>query len=410
MNVIVDMPKLFQDQDLAFSFYVDGLDDDVLRPLSFSGSEELFGLHHFNMELVSHKSDLNLHDLLDSKCTLTIHHKYQGVRHISGVVAEVSRGDKGHHRTRYSLAFLPVIHRLDHGSDCRIFQQKTVPEIIKEILKEHNITDVKWTLAGDHQPREYCVQYRETHLQFISRIAAEEGIFYYFKHGNKGTHTLNFVDDSQLSPKLEAAETLTYNADAGGNVKGPYVSQFSFSERVRSTSWAQRDYTFKNPPYNLEHKHRVQEDNGSAKDYAMYDYPGRYKKDAAGKPFTKHLMESTRVDASNGHGTCDNIYLCPGYKTSLEDHPDTALNIKYLLLNVSHFGEQPSALEEDSDGGMTQYSASFQAMPTRLPYKPPQKNRPLVDGPQMAHIVGPQGEEIYCDEHGRVKVQFPWDR
>jgi type VI secretion system secreted protein VgrG len=404
------MPKLSQNQDLAFTFFADGLEADDMRPISFSGSENIFGLHHFDIELVSHKPNIDLHELLDNKCTLTIHHKYQGVRHISGVIAEVERGDEGAHRTFYSVVLMPILHRLNYGSDCKIFQQKTVPEIIKAILKEHGIQDVKWTLAGDHQPREYCVQYRETHLEFISRIAAEEGIFFYHTHDANGKHTLCFLDDSQLSPKLEISEKLTYNPEAGGNVKGPYVSSFRFRERLRSTSWTQRDYTFKNPPYNLQHNHRAQEDNGSAKDYAMYDYPGRYKKDAAGKPFTKHLMESTRTSASNAEGQCDNIDLCVGFKTKLEEHQDKRLNINYLLLAVDHRGEQPSALEEEGGEGGTFYNASFQAMPTRLPYKPPQKDRPLVDGPQMAHIVGPPGEEIYCDEHGRVKVQFPWDR
>ena len=275
MNAIASVASLLQDQDIAFSFFCAGSGGSELLVHGFSVSEGLFGLSQIDVELVSHEGDINLHDMLDTPATVTVHHKYAGVRHFSGVVAEASRGDEGLHRTMYSLTLLPALHRLDHGSDCRIFQQQSVPDIIKALLKEHGVEDVKWNLAGDHVTREYCVQYRESHLGFIERIAAEEGIWYYFSSGADGQHSLHFIDNPNIVSDLEGQPILEYNATSGGVVKGVFCNRFEFREKLRSTSYMQRDYTFKNPPYNQQHEHAKQEDNGSAGDYALYDYPGR---------------------------------------------------------------------------------------------------------------------------------------
>ena len=410
MNFIAPVAALMQDQDVAFTFACAGAGGAELLVHGFSASESLFGLTQVDVELVTTDPDIDLHGMLDADATLTVHHKYAGVRHFSGVIAACSRGEEGHNRTMYSVTMLPALHRLAHGSDCKIFQQKTVPDIIKEVLSEYGVDDVKWDLTGTHVAREYCVQYRETHLAFIERIAAEEGIWYLFTHGAEGQHTLVFLDGPEAVPNLEDQPKLEYNATAGGVVKGVFCNRFQMREQLRSTSYMQRDYTFKNPPYDQQHKHQKQEDNGSGTDYALYDYPGRYKASDAGKPFTKHRMEATRVDATTASGRTNAIHLTPGHKMELAEHPRGAFNIKYHLLSVSHHGSQPQALGEEAGGGATTYSASFQCQPSRLPYKPPVRVKPMVDGPQIAHVTGPPGEEIYCDEHGRIKVWFPWDR
>ncbi|MGV0911520.1 type VI secretion system Vgr family protein [Martelella sp. FOR1707] len=409
MNAIMDIPALYQNQDIAFTFEAPALKDAQFLVHGFEAREKLFGLTQVDIELVSEDPDIDLNALLDTPATLTIHHKYAGIRHLSGVIAEIARADEGFHRTFYTVTLLPMLHRLDHGSDCRIFQQKTVPDIIREILKENGVEDVQWHMAGEHVAREYCVQYRETHLAFAERIAAEEGIWYYFTYGENGQHTLHFIDMPQIVGKLPDLPELEYNANPGGAVKGVFCNRFAFHERLRSTVYTQRDYTFKNPPYTQEHKAERQEDNGAKRDYALYDYPGRYKRDVAGKPFTKYRMEATRTDATTADGQTNAIHLMPGFRMALTDHPNKACNIDWHLLSVSHSGEQPQALKEEAGSGATTYSASFSAMPARLPYRPPTTKKPMVDGPQIARVTGPEGEEIYCDEFARIKVWFPWD-
>ncbi|MFS8180627.1 type VI secretion system Vgr family protein [Pseudovibrio denitrificans] len=410
MNAIVQIPQLFQQQDLAFTFAAPAQPEAGLLVTGFSATERLNGLTQIQIELSSPDNALDLHSLLDTPATLTIHHKYEGVRHLSGVIAEIARGNEGHHRTSYSLTLLPSLHRLAHGSDCRIFQKKSVPEIVKILLKEHGVEDVKWDLTEPHEAREYCVQYRESHLSFLDRITAEEGIWYFFTYGANGQHTLQFIDNPQIVSELPDQPSLEYNSMAGAVVKGVYCSSFVLREQLRATSFMQRDYSFKNPPYNQQHAHQRGEDNGSAGDYALYEYPGRYKADGVGKPFTKHRLEAARVEATTGHGATNAIHLMAGHQFALTDHPNSDYNIKYHLLTVSHQGSQPQAVAEEAGSGTTTYSAGFEVMPARLPYRPKLQQKPLVDGPQIAHVTGPEGEEIYCDEHGRVKVWFPWDR
>jgi type VI secretion system secreted protein VgrG len=400
---------LDQKQDIAFTFAAPAAAADMVVS-AFSVSEHLFGLTDIRVTLLSAAPDIDLHALLDSPATLTVHHKYAGLRHFSGVVAQVERGVKGVHHTAYALTLLPALHRLDHGSDCRIFQTKSVPDIIKILLKEHAVTDVQWDLQASHLEREYCVQYRETHLAFLQRIAAEEGIWHHFSHGPNGQHTLIFRDTPQTVPPLPGQPRLAYNGTPSGDVKGVFCHHFSMHERLRATSTTQRDYTFKNPPYSLEHRQDKAEDNGSTADYALYDYPGRYKADGAGKPFTKTRQNAVRVDATTGEGTTTAIALSPGYQATLTDHPDPACAIAWHLLAVSHSGTQPQALGAGAGVGTASYSCSFTAMPARLPYAPPIPPKPLVDGPQIAHVTGPAGEEIHTDPHGRVTVWFPWDR
>ncbi|MGH0004852.1 type VI secretion system tip protein TssI/VgrG [Pseudovibrio ascidiaceicola] len=410
MNAIVQIPQLFQQQDLAFTFAAPAQPEAGLLVTGFSATERLNGLTQIQIELASPDNALDLHSLLDTPATLTIHHKYEGLRHLSGVIAEIARGNEGHHRTSYSLTLLPSLHRLAHGSDCRIFQKKSVPEIVKILLKEHGVEDVKWDLTEPHEAREYCVQYRESHLSFLDRITAEEGIWYYFTYGANGQHTLQFIDNPQIVSELPDQPKLEYNAMAGGAVKGVYCNSFVLREQLRATSFMQRDYSFKNPPYNQQHTHQRGEDNGSAGDYALYEYPGRYKADGVGKPFTKHRLEAARVEATTGHGATNAIHLIAGHQFALNDHPNDDYNIKYHLLTVSHQGSQPQAVAEEAGSGTTTYSAGFEVMPARLPYRPKLHQKPLVDGPQIAHVTGREGEEIYCDEHGRVKVWFPWGR
>ncbi|KZL10365.1 type VI secretion system tip protein VgrG [Pseudovibrio sp. Ad14] len=410
MNAIVHLPELFQEQDLAFTFHAPALPDSELLVSHFAASEQINELSNIDVTLASQDAHIDLHALLDTPATVTVHHKYLGLRHFAGVISQIARGDSGHHRTSYQLTLQPAVHRLSHSTDCRIFQKKSVPDIVKILLKEHRIEDVIWHLTETHEVREYCCQYRESVLTFLQRITAEEGIWFYFTSGKNGQHTLHFIDNPMIVPELEHGNPLSYNATSGGVVRGAFCSRFALTERLRSTSTMQRDYSFKNPPYNHQHRQERAEDNGSADDYELFEYPGRYKADGVGKAFTRHRLEAARVDATTGQGSTNSIHMMPGHLLVLSAHPNKDYNIKYHLLGVSHQGRQPQALSEEAGSGTTTYNASFEAMPARLPYRPKLIRKPLVDGPQIAHITGPEGEEIYCDEHGRVKVWFPWDR
>ncbi|MDX1757341.1 MAG: type VI secretion system tip protein TssI/VgrG, partial [Marinobacter sp.] len=169
-------------------------------------------------------------------------------------------------------------------------------------------------------------------------------------------------------------------------------------------------YTFKNPAYALMHEQAAAGIDHQRDDYQYYDYPGRFKADASGTAFTQARLDAQRNQTSEAHGKSNRPDLAAGAKLPLTGHQQDPLNRDWLLTGIVHTGKQPQALEEEGGSKPTSYSNTFTAMPADRTWRPQVANRPLMDGPQMAIVTGPAGEEIHCDEHGRVKVRFPWDR
>ena len=378
--------------------------------VSFSAEEALFTDFSIRVTLAHKTPDIDLHSLMDTEAQVGIFGEYDPtVRWLHGVVTDIARAGTGFERTMYTLTLRPAFARLRLGTDCRIWQDKAVPDIVAEILGQYGVVDTEWKLTGSYAPREYCVQYRETHAGFIERLLAEEGIYYFYEHSENG-HRMVFMDASQSAPVLVAAPELSYNARTGPNTPASYISAFQQVERLRPTRLTLKDYTFLQPAYpNMQEKPQP-EANGAKGDYAVYDYPGRYRDDGAAKPFTKTRAERARADATTGQGQTNNLHLSPGFSFTLADHDSAPANGSHLITSVSHSGTYSASLEEEAGSAPTTYACLFSTIPLRLPYRAPTQERPKVDGPQIAIVTGPPGEEIYCDEHGRIKVQFPWDR
>lgn len=411
MNIQADFVKGFfeQNQDLAF-----GLVTSCGRftVISFEAQEAVNSLFEIRLDLASEDSDIDLHALIDSQATLFIRSKYDAVpRYFTGIVVSAERRDSGIRRTLYSLILCPPLYRLAQTSDCRIWQGKTVPEIATELLAEQGISNVTWRLGEDHAPREFLCQFNETTLAFLTRILSEEGIFWFFAHHAESVEMV-ITDAPHSTPILPQARLVSYNANPGGQTRGFWINRFVQREKLCSTAYELNDYNFKNPPARMNEPWRLQENNGAKREYQLYDYPGRYKNPSkVGKNFVKHRMQATRVEATTGYGLTNHIHLMPGYHFTLCDHDDEKANIQHFLLSVTSKGQQPAALEEDApEDAATTFEAEFSTMPGRLPYRPPVPLKPVVDGPQIAMVVGPEGEEIYTDEFGRVRVFFYWDR
>lgn len=402
-----------QDQDLAFTFEAVAMPGKfVVR--EFEAYEDLFECYDINIMLASEDPDLDLSALVDTPAVLTILDKYSEPRYLHGVVAEASAGDTGLHRSFYSVVLRPTLHRLQYMSDGRIWQNQSVPDILSTIFKEAGIVDVEWRLAGDHIPREFCVCYGERLYDFTRRLLAEEGIFFWHRFTEAG-HTLILSDAPWSMPMLQHAQEITYNAYPGGMGKGSWISTFKQTHTLRATDIHQKDYTFLRPAYGQDQKNRMQESIGEKGRYQLYDYPGRYKEAGSGKNFTQFKMEAERVAANTATGATNNIHLCAGFIFTLTDHPSAKANAMHRILSVMHKGTQLTSLQEDAPMGdaevATTYEASFVTMPQRIPYRAINPTpKPQILGSQIATVVGPKGEEIYCDEFGRVKVQFPWDR
>ncbi|MGN4982283.1 type VI secretion system tip protein TssI/VgrG [Aeromonas dhakensis] len=391
---------------LQFTVKVGTLPAPTFAVASFELNEGLNRPFDLHLELASLLSDIDFGAVLDQPCELLVWYEGDLLRRVSGVVAQFAQGDTGFRRTRYSMVVKPALWRLSLRTNARIFQAQKPEEILSILLQEHGITDYAFALKNEHAQREYCVQYRESDLAFLNRLAAEEGMFY-FHEFEAGKHRLVFADDAAA---LQEGPALFFNLANQGLQQGAFVRRFHYQEAVRPSDVELKDYSFKTPAYGLSHKKMGAELEHQRDSYQHFDYPGRFKQDPSGKAFAQHRLDALRADAVTGNGHSTEAGLMPGLSFELSEHPAPALNIAWQVVHVTHTGKQPQALEEEGGSEPTVYYNDFGVVKATTTWRAQMPHKPLVDGAQIATVVGPAGEEIYCDKYGRIKLQFPWDR
>ncbi|MFP1962663.1 type VI secretion system tip protein TssI/VgrG [Lonsdalea quercina] len=391
---------------LQFTVTIGALPESTFSVVDFQLDEGLNQPFALGLSLASALPAVDFGAVLDQPCELRVWYEGELQRRVSGIVSEFGQGDTGFRRTRYQAVVRPALWRLGLRTNARIFQAQKPEEIISVLLQEAGITDFAFALRNEHAQREYCVQYRESDLAFIDRLAAEEGLFY-FHEFEAGKHRVVFADDAVA---LGKGPDLFFNLASQGLSEGAYVRQFSYREAVRTAEVELKDYSFKTPAYGLSHKKLGDALDHQRESYQHYDYPGRFKKDPSGKAFSGHRLDALRADAVTGQGSSNCAALMPGSAFTLTEHPNLTLNIGWQVVTVSHTGTQPQALEEEGGGEPTTLTNTFGVVKASTTWRAKMPHRPMVDGPQIATVVGPAGEEIYCDEYGRVKLQFPWDR
>ncbi len=392
-----------------FTLSLEGVEHDF-KVLEFRGREAISQPYRFDLELVSERPDLDLQSLLHRPAFLAFAPDGSGVH---GLVHQAAQGESGQRLTRYRLTLVPQLAYLAHRTNQRIFQHLTVPQIIAQVLEEHGIQADAYRFGLGpvvYPPREYCVQYDETDLHFIQRLCEEEGIHYHFQHGANG-HVLVFGDDQTVFPRLAAT---AYQQDSGLVADQPVIKRFGLRLETRTSRVTRRDYDFEKPRLTMEAAFH----SDFQPDLEDYDYPGRFTERARGKHLSQRALERHRHDYELAEGESDQPKLVSGHFLPLTEHPRSDWNQLWLLTEVLHEGKQPQVLEEavtshvDSGDGFVQgYRNRFSATPWAIPFRPALRHpKPKVLGSQTAVITGPAGEEIHCDEYGRVKVQFHWDR
>ncbi|KGA23607.1 type IV secretion protein Rhs [Pectobacterium brasiliense] len=391
---------------LQFTVKVGALPASTFAVVDFQLSEALNQPFALSLNLASALSDVDFGAVLDQPCELLVWYEGELKRRVSGIISAFAQGDTGFRRTRYQAEVRPALWRLGLRTNARIFQAQKPEAIIGTLLEESGITDYAFALRHDHAPREYCVQYRESDLAFVTRLAAEEGL-YFFHEFEEGKHRVVFSDDAGA---LSKGPELFFNLATHGLSEGEYVRRFRYAEAVSTAEVALKDYSFKTPAYGLLHSKMSGELVHQRESYQHFDYPGRFKQDPSGKAFTGYRLDALRANAMTGSGESNAAMLMPGSSFTLTEHPNPTLNAVWQLVAITHSGQQPQALEEESGGEPTTYSNSFEVISSKSTWRADLPYKPMVDGPQIATVVGPAGEEIYCDEYGRIKLQFPWDR
>ncbi len=399
-----------------FTLSLEGVEHDF-KVLEFRGREAISQPYRFDLELVSERPDLDLQGLLHKPAFLAFDPAGKGIH---GLVHRIAQGESGQRLTRYRLTLVPQLAYLAHRTNQRIFQHLSVPQIVAQVLEEHGIqADAYRFQLGPvvYPTREYCVQYDETDLHFIQRLCEEEGIHYHFEHSTAG-HVLVFGDDQTSFARL--GQPTAYLQDNGMTADEPVIKRFAVRIATRTSRVSRRDYDFEQPRLRMEAAYRGEPAANAMPqpDLEDYDYPGRFTERARGKHLSQRALERHRHDYRLAEGDSDQTGLVSGHLPEISDHPRREWNDLWLLTEVLHEGKQPQVLEEsvtshvDSGDGFVQgYRNHFSATPWDIPFRPVLRHpKPKVLGSQTAVVTGPAGEEIHCDEYGRVKVQFHWDR
>ena len=415
--------------ELAYQRDTEETPEIKLDVLSFTFEESLNEAFLLDVELVSHDAAIDFNALIDKPVLFTIWKNDVAMRRIHGLVSNFEQGETGHQRTHYHAIVEPVLARTQLCSDWRIFQQTNVPEILAELFKTNQITNHQIHAEREHLAREYCVQPGCTDHDFIQRLAAEEGFVYTFEHTKSahqlimtdvifslGSMTTN-LDGSTVEAKEEGQEAqkvdpVLYQPAPAGDAPQPALRSFVYSQRVRTAQQTQREYTFKHPLYSQEQSAYGSNMTGQSNRYERYDYPGRYKQDAAGKPFTQTRIQSLRNDAKVAICVGDDSRLESGKAFKLSGHPREDMNTWWRPVHIIHTGKQHTAAEEEAANAQTSisYEQTAELVLATDNWKADIPEKHIIHGPLIAHVTGPEGEEIYTDEFGRVKVQFPWDR
>jgi type VI secretion system secreted protein VgrG len=388
------------------------LGPDVLVINGLSGSEALSGLFRFRLDLLAPaKNSITAKQLLKQPVAVSLLSGDSKVRYFHGIVSRLSAGDREERFQHFHAEVVPWLWLLSQRSDCRIFQKKSVPEILKAVFDGAGFHDYKDNTKGDHIPLDYCTQYRETDFNFVSRLMEQDGIFYFFEHA-KDKHTLIFADDASAFADVPHPNEVLYEAEGGMGEREDVVTHWAGEEEIRPGKYVLRDHNFQLPSKDLE----VSLGDGNLE---MYDYPGEYaqrfnapdsrldKVQSEGEKLDKIRLEEEELPGSVFEASSSCRQFVSGHKFKLKKHFQS--DGEYVLTSLSYsVGQNPDYI---SGRASAPYQNSFVCVKADAKIRPRRLTpKPVVSGPQTAVVTVKSGEESCLDKYGRVHVQFFWDR
>jgi type VI secretion system secreted protein VgrG len=398
------------------------LGPDKLLVLGFAGEERISGLFEVALDLIAPRNEIpDPARLIGKGATLAVNHaranafEAEGKRTLHGIInqfAEVgalhgTQGGETFEYLRFRATLVPWFWNLTRAADCRVFQDKTVPQIIEQVFKDRGFSDYRLALSGTHSPRKYCVQYRETDFAFLSRLMEEEGIFYFFEHKD-GEHKLALADAKSVHQACGPAAGIPYKQQR--QVEAGAVRSWTEQHVITTAKYAVQSYNFETPSTSLLASVDTTVTAGKNTSLEVYDFPQSYGTKSAGDQDAKLRMEAIEAQHHSCEGASDCAYMTPGFTFKLTDHYRADQNTEYLVAAVKHEARN-SGYEQLIKDHTVYYRNSFVCMPKAVQYRAPAVTpKPRIQGVQTALVVGPSGEEIYTDSYGRVKVQFYWDR
>jgi type VI secretion system secreted protein VgrG len=411
------------------------LGKDVLLLTGFRGHEAISQLYNFQVDLLAEaQNEIRFDRIVGQNVTVEMRLANEEKRYFNGLVKRFSQGARDEVFVHFRAELVPKLWLLTKKVRCRIFQHLSVPEILRQVLSE---LEVAYEISGTYYQRDYCVQYRESDFDFASRLMEEEGIYYFFKHGD-ASHQMVMTDMPNQHPSVSGQSNVIYEEVSGGARKEMRITAWEKSQELRSAEYTLWDHCFELPDKHLEAKRKTIDSvvvgevthklsvRGNDQ-LEIYDYPGGYAQrfdgiDRNGAPRPQDLkqifpdsertakvrMEQEEAASLEIGGASNCGQFVAGHTFNLERHFDG--NGKYLLSRVEHEARLDGNYRSN-DTLPFSYLNRFTCIPVALPYRPQRITRkPMIAGIQTATIVGPRGEELFCDKYGRVKVQFHWNR
>jgi len=378
------------------------LGPDVLLLERFWGREAISAPFEFHVDMLSTNATIDLKGLLSMPAGIAIRMADESERYIHGMFRKVTQLDQtAEGLTSYKGEIVPWFWFLTLYQDCRIFQNKNAAQIIEAVFSDRGFTDYEMQASGG-PTREYCVQYRETDFNFVSRLAEEEGMFYFFKH-TQDRHIMVIADQKSAIQQCEKQNTVNYYNVYTSWDEEDVIHSLVREQRVHTGTFSLDDFDFEKPNTAIDSS--VSGDQKAEN----YDYPGRYKVRGDGDRYARIRLEAEQVKFYTVRGESNVRSLQSGYRFTLVDHFRSDTNQEYAITSLVH-----SAGTNTYRSGNPEpfsYRNEFEAIPYSQQFRPQQVARkPYIRGEQTAVVTGPSGEEIYPDKYGRVKVQFHWDR
>ncbi len=387
---------------------------DTLLMRRMDGTEGLSELFEYRVEAISEETDLDLTSLVGTNASVKFDMEDKGERVFNGFVTEARWvGNEGQY-TRYELVLRPWLWFLTRTTDSQIFKDETALDIVKKVFSDAGYTDIEDKTTGSYPSIHYCVQYMETHFNFVSRMMEKWGMYYYFKH-EAGKHTLVIADGLSSHEAVPSFANVKFFGDPNWrNRDQEHIYQWSASQALRTGKVVYKDYAYERASSDIKDEHLEQA--GHEKDnLELYVYPGGYSQKADGKSLAKYRVQAERAQTERrfAAGTVPGFF--PGGLFTLEQHPNGSQNIEYLIVRCTHTVVNPAYHSGPAASGFP-YHGAYETMPSSVQFRAPIRTpRALIPGPQSAIVVGGDGdpettEEINVDDKGRILVMFYWDR
>lgn len=407
-----------------FELSIDSVPSSDIHVVSFTGREVVNGQYRFDVKVLSRSDALSPESIIGKPVRLTMNGP-DAARYVHGVVDRAAPLTVIRGETSFSLRIVPRVSFLRRRKTSRIYQDKNVVEIVSSIVKEIG-AHVELRLGRDYAKRPYCVQYQETDYEFVRRLLAEEGIFYFFQHAPpadaqapaaaSGRETMVLADAALAYADIDGSPAIRYR-ERGGLLSGESVFAFVLEQRVREGSALVRGFDYEKPNFvPVGQANSSASANGfDASALRTYDHDRVLEPQTVGAHVAPLRVEELRAKASMARGESSCPRLVPGARFHLEEHPFEAHSGQYVVYEVSHHGRDPRHADNVKTGPSAlasqqeTYGNAFRCAPAKVALRPKRQPRKLLQVTETATVVGPQNEEIHTDEMGRIKIQFHWD-